>query len=102
MTVVRALVPVAILISSPVLLLAGALIRRRYLRYVYRDEAPQILDKEGGRVSVHYFVITGRLLEWLCWPTESLARLTARRGRKPRQGSVPDLGPREGRGSPGV
>ncbi|GHH56454.1 hypothetical protein FHS35_004142 [Streptomyces umbrinus] len=42
----RVLVPVAILISSPVLLMAGAPIRRRYLRYVYRDEAPQILEKE--------------------------------------------------------
>lgn len=48
MTVVRALVPVAILISSPVLLLAGTPILHKYLRYVYRDEAPQILDKEGA------------------------------------------------------
>lgn len=83
MTVVRALVPVAILISSPVLLLAGTPILHKYLRYVYRDEAPQILDKEGGRVSVHYFVITSRLLEWPCWPTKSLARLTARRSHEP-------------------
>jgi hypothetical protein len=80
LTVVRALVPVAILISSPVLLIAGAAIHRRYLRYVYRDEAPQILDKKWGWVSVHYFVITSRLLKWLCWPTESLARLASRRG----------------------
>ncbi|WP_406335866.1 hypothetical protein [Streptomyces sp. NBC_00203] len=74
LTVVRALVLVAILISSPALLLAGAPIRRRYLRYLYRDEAPQVLEKKQGWVSVHYFVITSRLLEWLCWPTESLAR----------------------------
>lgn len=46
LTIMRVLVPVAILISSPVLLMAGAPIRRRYLRYVYRDEAPQILEKE--------------------------------------------------------
>ncbi|MFB6557873.1 MULTISPECIES: hypothetical protein [unclassified Streptomyces] len=76
----RALVPVVALVSSPVLLLAGAPIRRRYLRHVYRDEAPQTLDKERGWVSVHYFVITSRLFERLCWPTESLARLIARRG----------------------
>lgn len=80
LTIMRVLVPVAILISSPVLLMAGSPIRRRYLRYVYRDEAPQILEKERGRVSVHYFVITSRLLKWLCWPTESLARLTSHRG----------------------
>ncbi|MGW3416857.1 hypothetical protein [Streptomyces phaeochromogenes] len=63
LTIMRVLVPVAILISSPVLLMTGAPIRRRYLRYVYRDEAPQILEKERGRVSVHYFVITSRLLK---------------------------------------
>ncbi|MFE9645819.1 hypothetical protein ACFYO0_17270 [Streptomyces sp. NPDC006365] len=80
LTAVRALVPVAILVSSPVLLIAGAPIRRRYLRYVYRDEAPQILDKKRGWVSAHYFVVTSPLLEWLCWPTESLARLVSRRG----------------------
>lgn len=80
LTIMRVLVPVAILISSPVLLMAGSPIRRRYLRYVYRDEAPQILEKERGRVSVHYFVITSRLLKWLCRPTESLARLTSHRG----------------------
>lgn len=49
----RALVPVAILVTSPVLLTAGAPVRRRYLRYVYRDEAPLILDKKQGRISVH-------------------------------------------------
>nr|WP_168515105.1 hypothetical protein [Streptomyces sp. S1D4-11]QIZ00479.1 hypothetical protein HEP87_50135 [Streptomyces sp. S1D4-11] len=75
----RALVPVAILATSPVLLVAGAPVRRRYLRYVYRNEAPLILDKKQGRISVHWFVVTSPLLEWLCWPTESLARLTSRR-----------------------
>ncbi|WP_260867693.1 hypothetical protein [Streptomyces sp. SAJ15] len=79
LTVVRALVPVAILISSPVLLIAEAPIRRRYLRYVYRDEAPQILDKKRGRVSVHYSVITSRLLEWSCGLSVS-SRRTARAG----------------------
>ncbi|MGW1901983.1 hypothetical protein ACWCQB_32295 [Streptomyces hirsutus] len=39
LTTARALVPVAILVASPVLLIAGAPVRRRYLRYVYRDEA---------------------------------------------------------------
>ncbi|MFB8084996.1 hypothetical protein [Streptomyces sp. NPDC055992] len=77
---VRALVPVAILICSPVLLVAGAPIRRRYLCYIYRDEAPLILEKERGRVSVHWFVVTSSLFAWLCWPTESLVRLISRRG----------------------
>ncbi|MGW1894157.1 hypothetical protein ACWCP6_28500 [Streptomyces sp. NPDC002004] len=80
LTVVRALVPVVIILSAPVLLMAGAPIRHRYIRYVHRDKAPQILDKKRGWVSVHYFVITSRLLEWFCWPTETLARLTSRRG----------------------
>ncbi|WP_331742241.1 hypothetical protein OG782_37395 (plasmid) [Streptomyces sp. NBC_00876] len=62
------------------LLIAGALIRRRYLRYIYRDEAPYILDKERGQVSAHYFVVTHPLLEALCWPTEAFARLIERRG----------------------
>ncbi|MFF3639462.1 hypothetical protein [Streptomyces sp. NPDC002250] len=77
---VKALVPLAILVASPVLLIAGAPIRRRYLRYVYRDEAPQLLDKERGWVSVHYFVVTHPLLQWFCWPTDALARLIERRG----------------------
>ena len=51
LTAVKALIPLAVLVLSPVLLTAGAPIRRRYLRYVYRDEAPQILDKKRGRVS---------------------------------------------------
>ncbi|WP_405932417.1 hypothetical protein [Streptomyces sp. NBC_00827] len=80
LAVVKALVPVALLVFSPVLLIAGAPIRRRYLRHVYREEAPQILDKKRGRVSAHYFVVTSPLLNWLCWPTESLARLASRRG----------------------
>ncbi|MEU2557221.1 hypothetical protein ACF1GY_37665 [Streptomyces sp. NPDC014684] len=80
LTIARALVPVAILISSPVLLIAGAPIRHRYHRYGYRDEAPPILDKKQGRISIHWFVVTHPLLEWLCWPTESLARLVSRRG----------------------
>ncbi|MER8226407.1 hypothetical protein ABTZ58_39170 [Streptomyces sp. NPDC094143] len=79
-TAVKTLIPLAILVASPVLLIAGAPIRRRYLRYVYRDEAPQILDKKRGWVSAHYFVVTDPLLQWLCWPTESLARLIERRG----------------------
>ncbi|MFC7844743.1 hypothetical protein [Streptomyces sp. NPDC057382] len=80
LTVVKVLVPLAVLVALPVLLIAGAPIRHRYLRYVYRDEATQILDKERGRVSAHYFVVTNPLLQWLCWPTESLARLIERRG----------------------
>ncbi|MFD9031032.1 hypothetical protein ACFVZW_07780 [Streptomyces sp. NPDC059567] len=76
----RALVPVAILVVSPVLLVAGAPVRRRYLRYVYRGEAPTILDKEQDRISVHWFVVTSTLLAWLCRPTEALARIVSGRG----------------------
>ncbi|MFK0149133.1 hypothetical protein ACIQUZ_29050 [Streptomyces griseus] len=76
----RALVPVALLVASPVLLIAGAPVRRRYLRHVYRDRAPPILDKQQGRLSVHWFVVTSPLLAWFCWPTESLARLISHRG----------------------
>ncbi|WP_030733453.1 hypothetical protein [Streptomyces sp. NRRL S-237] len=76
----KVLVPLAILVASPVLLMAGAPVRRSYLRYVYRDEAPAILDKEQGRISVHWFVVMSPLLAWLCWPTETLARLISRRG----------------------
>ncbi|MFJ3723883.1 hypothetical protein ACIPYQ_15080 [Streptomyces sp. NPDC090045] len=78
---VRALVPVVILVISPVLLIAGAPVRRRYLRYTYRDEAPLILDKEQDRISVHWFVVVSPLLAWLCWPTETLVRLISRRSR---------------------
>ncbi|MEU9201469.1 hypothetical protein [Streptomyces sp. NPDC048332] len=81
LTAAGALVPVAVLAASPVLLMAGAPVRRRYLRYVFRDEAPLILDKEQGRVSVHWFVVNSRLLACLCWPTEALSRLVSRRGR---------------------
>ncbi|MBB4986627.1 hypothetical protein GGE06_007595 [Streptomyces sp. SFB5A] len=84
---VKALVPVALLACSPVLLIAGAPIRRRYLRYVYRDGAPQILDKERGRVSVHCFVATNLLLRWLCRPTETLSCLVSRRGRETNRAS---------------
>lgn len=80
LTATRALVPVALLVASPVLLIAGGPVRRRYLRYVYRDDVPPILDKQRGRISVHWFVVTSPLLAWLCWPTESLARLISRRG----------------------
>ncbi|MFF4489930.1 hypothetical protein ACFY0F_26095 [Streptomyces sp. NPDC001544] len=80
LTAVRALIPLALLVASPVLLIAGAPIHRRYLRYVHRDGAPRILDKERGRVSAHFFVVTNPLLQWLCRPTESLTRLLERRG----------------------
>ncbi|MEV7114213.1 hypothetical protein [Streptomyces anulatus] len=80
LTAARALVPVAILVASPVLLIAGTPIRRRYLRYVYRDEGSLILEKEQRRISIHWFVVTSPLLDWLCWPTESLAQLISHRG----------------------
>ncbi|MFJ8011231.1 hypothetical protein [Streptomyces sp. NPDC096339] len=78
---VKALVLVAIVVSSPVLLVAGSPIRRRYLRHVYRDDGPSVLDKERDWVSAHYFVVTNPVLGWLCRPTEVLAPLLSRRGR---------------------
>ncbi|MEU6956811.1 hypothetical protein [Streptomyces sp. NPDC045714] len=54
--------------------------RRRYFRYIHRDGAPLILDKQRGHVSAHYFVVTHPLLDWLCQPSEALARLVGRRG----------------------
>ncbi|MGW8360047.1 hypothetical protein ACWGK1_05700 [Streptomyces wedmorensis] len=74
LSLTRALVPVAIIAAAPVLLVAGAPIRRRYLRHVYREDAPAVVDKAGGRVSVHYFVLSSRLLQWLCAPSEALTR----------------------------
>ncbi|MER6441593.1 hypothetical protein ABT275_35310 [Streptomyces sp. NPDC001185] len=75
------LAPPAVLVTSPVLLIAGAPIRRRYLRYVYPQAATQILDKERGRVSAHYFVVTNPLHSWSGLPArESLARRIDRRG----------------------
>ncbi|MFE5924095.1 hypothetical protein [Streptomyces sp. NPDC056468] len=76
LTLARVFTPIAIVIASPVLLVAGAPIRRRYLRHVYREEAPAILDKANGQVSIHYFALNSLLLHWLCLPTEALARLT--------------------------
>ncbi|MEV7109469.1 hypothetical protein [Streptomyces anulatus] len=76
---VKALTPLAILVASPVLLIAGSPIRRCYFRYIYRDGAPLLLDKQRARVSAHYFVVTHPLLDWLCRPTEALARLIGRR-----------------------
>ncbi len=80
LTAARLLVPVAILVVSPMLLIAGTPVRRRYLRYVYRDDAPLILDKEQGWISVHAFVVSSSLLDRLCRPTEALARRISRRG----------------------
>jgi hypothetical protein len=79
-TLARVFTPIAIIIASPVWLVAGAPIRRRYLQHIYRDEAPDLLDKANGQVSIHYFVLNSRVLHWLCLPTEALARLT--RGRR--------------------
>lgn len=59
--------------------LATGIAYNRYLRYIYRDGTPLILEKERGRVSVHWFVVTSPLFAWLCWPTEVLARLISRR-----------------------
>ncbi|MEV8313460.1 hypothetical protein AB0Q95_04725 [Streptomyces sp. NPDC059900] len=81
LTAAKLLVPLGILAVSPVLLVAGAPLRHRYLRYLYRDGAPLVLDKKHGQITVHWFVVSNFLFLWLCWPTEAVARLLARRGR---------------------
>ncbi|MGW6564992.1 hypothetical protein [Streptomyces sp. NPDC054975] len=75
-TLARVFTLISIIIASPVLLVAGAPIRRRYLRHIYREEAPDILDKANGKVSIHYLTLNSQLLHWLCLPSEALARLT--------------------------
>jgi hypothetical protein len=82
LTLARVFTPLAIIIASPVLLVAGAPIRRRYLRHVYREEAPDVLDKANGQVNIHYFALHSRLLHRLCLPTEALTRLTHNRRQK--------------------
>lgn len=73
-TLIRFAVTLAIVIASPLLLVAGAPIRRRWLRHACREEAPALIDKARGRVSVHYFVVNNQLGRWLCAPTEALVR----------------------------
>ncbi len=86
-TAARVLVPLAGLVLAPVLLVAGLPIRRRYLRHVYRDGAPPLLEKERGLVSVHWFVANNALIHVLCLPSEYVAGLvTHRDGRARRRG----------------
>ncbi|MFM9367976.1 hypothetical protein [Streptomyces sp. Da 82-17] len=57
-------------------------LRQLYLRrVVYRPGAPPVLDKEGGRVSVHWFVLTNPVVSLLCLPSEQLRGLLGRWGR---------------------
>ncbi|MEV1069610.1 hypothetical protein [Streptomyces sp. NPDC050263] len=59
-------------LAAPVLLVAGAPLRHRYLRHVYRDGGPGLLDKERGWVSVGYFVVNNAVVRALCRPSEQL------------------------------
>ncbi|WP_160159295.1 hypothetical protein [Streptomyces sp. SLBN-118] len=43
------------------MLVAGAPIRRRYLRHIYREEALDILDKANGHVSIYCFALNSQL-----------------------------------------
>jgi hypothetical protein len=72
-TATRAGVALAAVIASPVLLVAGAHLRSRYVRWIFRDGAPAPVDKEHGQVSVHYLAVTSTIVEWLCAPSQSLA-----------------------------
>jgi hypothetical protein len=69
---VRTGVASAAVIASPVLLVAGAPLRSRYLRWIYRDGAPPPVDKEHGHVSVHYIAVTSAVAQWLCAPSQAL------------------------------
>lgn len=62
-TAVRAGVALAAVVASPVLLVAGAHLRSRYLRWIYRDGAPALVDKEHGQVSFHYFAVTSTVVD---------------------------------------
>ncbi|MCX5401416.1 hypothetical protein [Streptomyces sp. NBC_00102] len=57
------MIPIAIVVCSSVLLIAGAPIRRRCLRHIHRDGTPPILEKERGQVSIHWFMATSPLLQ---------------------------------------
>ncbi|MFI1188746.1 hypothetical protein [Streptomyces californicus] len=76
----RVLLWPAVLVASPVLLIAGGPIRRRYLRHLYRDGAPPLIDKRQGWVSAHWFVVAHPLPGLLCLPSEVVARRVLGRG----------------------
>jgi hypothetical protein len=71
-TAVRTGAALAAVIASPVLLVAGAPRRSRYLRWIYRDGAPPPVDKEHGQVSVHHIAVTSTVAQWLCSPSQAL------------------------------
>ncbi|WP_031057431.1 MULTISPECIES: hypothetical protein [unclassified Streptomyces] len=76
----RVLLWAGALVASPVLLMVGRPIRRRYLRHLYRDGAPPLIDKRQGWVSAHWFVVTHPLLRLLCLPSDVVARRVLGRG----------------------
>ncbi|MET8438099.1 hypothetical protein ABZV61_36240 [Streptomyces sp900116325] len=55
---VRLAVTVGAIVVAPVLLVAGAPLRRRMLRRYYREDGPGLVSKEDGWVSPGYFVVT--------------------------------------------
>ncbi|MEU6703209.1 hypothetical protein [Streptomyces wuyuanensis] len=65
------------LATSPVLLLFGGPLRRRYLLHVRRNDSRALLCKEEGWVRPAYFVVTNSALRLICWPTEQLLRRLA-------------------------
>ncbi|MFD2691981.1 hypothetical protein ACFS5L_45235 [Streptomyces phyllanthi] len=69
---VRAGAALAAIVASPVLLVAGAYLRNRYMRWIYRDGAPAPIDKEHGQVSIHYLAVTSTIVNWLCTPSQAL------------------------------
>lgn len=77
-TATRFGVAVAAVVASPVLLVAGAPLRSRYLRRIHREGAPALVDKEHGYVSVHYLVVTSAIVDRLCRPSQVLAARVGR------------------------
>ncbi len=71
---VRLTVTVGAVAVAPVLLVAGAPLRRRMLHRYYREDAPGLVSKEDGWVSPAYFVVTNAVVRALCWPSEYVLR----------------------------
>ncbi|MEE4488695.1 hypothetical protein [Streptomyces sp. BE230] len=73
---VRIAVTIGAVVAAPVLLFAGASLRRRMLSRYYRKGGPGLVSKEDGWVSAGYFLVTNAVVRALCRPSEyALGRL---------------------------
>lgn len=65
---------------APILLVAGGPLLRCYLRYVYSDGGPGLVDKERGWVNPGWYAVHNVVVRCLIWPSEQvMARLDRRR-----------------------